>query len=141
MAVTITLYPSFKEKLVEGFNMGSDTFKVALMTNSHTYNSAHDEWADVSANEIANGDGYTTGGQALSSVTSSQTGGTYTFDAADASWTASGSGITAYKAVIYNDTDAGDALVCSIDLDGVQFAASGALFKLIWNASGIFTLA
>lgn len=141
MAITVTVYPSFKERLVEDVNMGTDTFKVILLNNSHAYNSAHDELADVSANEIANGSGYTTGGATLGSVTSSQTGGTYTFDAADVTWTASGGAITAYYAVIYDDTLSGDPLVCSINFDGVQTAADGAQFKLIWNASGIFTLA
>lgn len=142
MAVTITLYDSFSELIGDGtIDMDGDTFKVILLTNSATFSAAHDELADISANEIANGDGYTTGGLALTSVTWGQTGGTATFDAADAIWTASGSGITAYKGAIYSDTSTGDKLVCFIDFDGVQAAAAGAQFKLIWNASGIFTLA
>lgn len=140
MAVTVNVYPSWKEKLVEAVNAGSDAFKVALLGAGGTYNSAHDEWADISAQEIANGDGYTTGGQSLANVTSAMSGSNYKFDADDADWTASGSGITAYGAVIYDDTVAGDPLVCHIDFGGAQTALAGAHFKLIWNASGIFTV-
>jgi hypothetical protein len=141
MAVTIQVYNSFYEKLTEGFNMGSDSFKVILLDNSHSFNAAHTQLSDVSANEIATGSGYTQQSKTLASVTSAQSSGTYTFDAADVTWTASGGAISAYHAVIYNDTDASDSLVCSINFDGQQTAADGADFKLIWNASGIFTLA
>ena len=140
MAVTVTVYPSWKEKLTEAINMGSDTFKVALLGSGGTYNSAHDEWADVSAQEISSANGYTTPGQNLANVTSALSGSNYKFDADDADWTASSAGITAYYAVIYDDTIAGDPLVCHIDFGGVQTALSGAHFKLVWNASGILTI-
>jgi len=47
-------------------DMNSDSFKIALMNTSFAFNPAtHANWADVSANEIASGNGYTTGGQVL----------------------------------------------------------------------------
>ena len=52
-----------------GLNYLSDTVNVALVTASYTLNLAHTVWADVSANEVTNGDGYTTGGVALASKT------------------------------------------------------------------------
>lgn len=52
-----------------GLNYLSDTIKVALVTSSYTLNLGHEEWADVSANEVTNGDGYTTGGLTLASKT------------------------------------------------------------------------
>ena len=141
MAVTITLYPLGKKKLLDGtIDLDSHAFKVALFNNIAVYNSAHDELADISANEIANGNGYTTGGQALSSITLNESGGTVTWDAADADWTASGAGLSAYKAAIYDDTVVGKPLLAFIDLDGLQNAVAGAHLKLIWNASGILTL-
>jgi hypothetical protein len=140
MAVTVSIYDSFREQLVEGFNMGSDSFKVILLNNSHTFTAANTVYSDISANELSTANGYTSGGATLGSVTSTYSGGTYTFDAADTSWTASGGAITAYYAVIFNST-VSNKLVCSINFGGVQTAADGAAFKLIWNASGIFTLA
>lgn len=140
MAVTVSVYDSFREQLAEGFNMGSDTFKVILLNNSHTYTAGNTVYSDISANELSTANGYTNTGVALGSVTSTYSGGTYTFDAADTSWTASGGAITAYHAVIYNTT-VSNKLVCSINFGGVQTAADGAVFKLVWNASGIFTIA
>lgn len=78
-------------------------FKMALVSSSWTpANSTDEVWADASGNEIANGNGYTTGGIALTSVALTQTSGTVKFTCANALWTASGSGILAHRrAVIY----------------------------------------
>lgn len=55
-------------------------------------------WADVSANEIANGNGYTTGGVTLTGVIAANAGTTgYKFSTGDATWTASGTGVPAWR--------------------------------------------
>lgn len=61
--------------------------------------------ADVT-NEIANGNGYTTGGIALTSVALSMTGGVVKFTSAAATWNATGTGIPAWRrgVVYYNGT-------------------------------------
>lgn len=80
-------------------------FKLALVTSAWTPDNSdtgNEVWADVSANEIANGGGYTTGGIALTSVTLSQSGGTVKFTSGAAQWTATGSGIPAWRrGVVY----------------------------------------
>lgn len=80
------------------------TVKVALVTSSYTPSSGtggHDEWADVSANEIANGNGYTTGGFTITDSASAVTGG-WKYDSDDPTWTASGGNIPAWRyAVMY----------------------------------------
>jgi len=142
MAITITLYPSFKTKLGQGaIALDADTIKVALMGVGAAYDAAHDEWADLSANEIANGNGYTTGGLTLANVTWTESGGTLTLDADDASWTITGASVSAYSAAIVDTTASGSPLIAFIDLGGINTASPGALFKLPWNASGILTLA
>lgn len=140
MAVTMTIYPSWKDKMGEAANLATDTFKVILLNNSHSYNAAHDELADVTGNQLSTANGYTAGGAALSSVTWTSDGTNNKFDADDVTWTASGGSITAYHAVVYDDTVSGDPLVCTINFDGVQTANDGAQFKLVWNSAGIFTL-
>lgn len=81
------------------------TVKVALVAS--TYNpdassSGHDVWADVSANQIANGNGYTTGGVTLTGKAAVAVPGGFKFDSNDPSWTASGTGIPAWRfAVMY----------------------------------------
>lgn len=81
----------------------TSNFRLALVTSSWTPNNATDElWAAASGNEIANGNGYTTGGGALTGVALSQSGGTVKFTSNPFVWTASGSGIPAWRrAVLY----------------------------------------
>lgn len=141
MAVTTTLYNPFKGKGYDGtdIDLVNDTIKVALVGTGYTPSAAHDFWDDVSANESSGG-GYTAGGAALASKTWSLSSNTYTFDAADTSWTIT-SALTARYAVIYKDTgnSATSPLIGYVDLDGTFQLASGTL-TITWNASGIFTL-
>ena len=123
MVVTINFYDKFAEFMGDSLiDMDADRFFIALMTSSHTYTSTHTVLADVTANEIAAGNGYSvaTGGfvgEELGSETWVESSGTITFDAIDPQWTASGGDIgPAADGVIFDDTTTGtiDALVCSI---------------------------
>lgn len=80
-------------------------FKLALVGSGWTPDNSdtgNEVWGDVSANEIANGNGYTTGGLALTGVTLTQAGGTAKFTSSAAQWTASGAGIPAWRrGVVY----------------------------------------
>ncbi len=117
----------------------SDSFKLSLH-NSYTFDATHDEFTDVSASELATNFGYTSPGHVLTSVTAGQTGGTYVFDAANFSITASGGTIgPATDCWVYDDTSSGDKLICAIDFGGSESANDGADFNVNWNASGIFT--
>lgn len=105
-AGTFTLYNHVAASIGDGtIDLDGDTFKIALLDSGYTPSAAHDEWADVSGDEIANGAGYTTGGGTLTGVTWGQTGGVSTFDSDNFVWTASGGSITARYAVI-NDVTA-----------------------------------
>ena len=118
--------------------VGGDVFKVILLDNTHTFNPDNNVLVDISANEIS-GTGYTAGGETLANqtVTQDNTNDVGTFDADDVSWTTAT--FSAYHAVIYDDTLAGDDLVCSIDFGGVKSVTAGT-FTISWNASGIFRL-
>jgi len=114
----------------------ADRFKVMLVTSAYTPDfGTHDFKADVT-NEVV-GTGYTAGGESLTSVTLTQSGGTITFDADDVTWTSST--ITARGAVIYDDSLASDPLIAYIDF-GADKSSSAGDFVLSFNASGIFTL-
>jgi len=136
------LYHQFKLKLGEKIlDLTSDTIKMALFTSSSNAGSASLAGATYSnlTNEVSNANGYTTAGVTCA-ATWTNSSGTETFDVADASWTASGSGITARFAVIYDSTT-GDLIAFSI-LDSapadVTVAAGNTLTVQI-NASGAFT--
>lgn len=141
MAVTTTLYNHTAKRFAEGSNASSDTYKVKLYS-ALTPNAADTTLAAVDAGgtEASTGTGYTAGGQALTNVTVvTVTTNDAKFDADDALWTASGGSISAAYGVIYNDTDVDKPPVAWVNFDGTQTAGSGTEFKIVWNASGIFT--
>jgi hypothetical protein len=84
-------------------NATAANFRLALVSSAWTPANATDElWAAASANEIANGNGYTTGGLVPPSIVLSQSGGVVKFTSNPVVWTASGTGIPAWRrAVLY----------------------------------------
>tara|TARA_E500000305_G_scaffold105837_1_gene103696 strand:- start:60 stop:488 length:429 start_codon:yes stop_codon:yes gene_type:complete len=131
----ITFLNALKNTLA--LDLDSDTIKIMLVTSSYTPDfGAHDFKADVS-NEIS-GTNYTAGGNTLSSLALTQTGGTIKFDAADTSW--SSATITdARGAVIYDDTLTDDPLIAYIDF-GANYSSTNGTFTIAFNAGGIFTI-
>ena len=77
----------------------------------------------------------------LTSVTSSQTSGTYTLDAADLVLTASGTVPTFRYVVLYNDTATSDELIGYYDYGSAVDLLNGETFTITFDASGILTLA
>lgn len=96
---TWTMTDAGVAKLFDGtFDIDSDSFKIALVTAASNIGSASTTWAGVTG-EVANGNGYTTGGEA---VTVGLTAGrSPAFTLSDTTWTATGGNITAKYAVIY----------------------------------------
>ena len=128
------------KKLLSDLNAAGTTVKVALCTSSYTPDQdAHDSYSDLT-NEVANGNGYTTGGATLANKAVTQSAKVTKFDADDVSW--SNSTITARYAVIYDATPAAAAdkkLLAYVDFGADQSSSSGT-FQITWNASGIFTV-
>lgn len=116
------LYQLFK-------NVEGHTYKICLMASGFVFNEdTHHNWSDVSASELANGYGYTTGGQSLSSVAAADddTNNRGQLTAADITWTASGGSIGPTPgAVIYDDTDANKVIVGYCDFNGNKTVTSG----------------
>ena len=87
---------------------GGDTIKIALVTSASNAINKALVGATYSAltNEVANANGYTTGGVAAGSPTITGGGATatITWDTADVSWTASGGNIVFRAAVAYDVT-------------------------------------
>ena len=138
MAVTISLYNHSAARFASGANAVGDTYKVKLLTAA-TFDATHTTLAATGGTEASN-TGYTAGGATLSGVAvTTVTTNDAKFDADDVTWTASGSALAASYAILYNDTDADDPPVAFIDFDGEESAGDGTDFKIVWNASGIFT--
>ena len=94
---------SFKQELLEGAhnfkNSGGDTFKLAMYTNSASFNAA--TTAYTTSNEVS-GSGYSAGGGTLTRVDPSLSGTTALTDFADLTF--SSATVTARGALIYNTT-------------------------------------
>jgi hypothetical protein len=138
------LYESAKEFIGDGrIDLDTHAFKIALFLSTSNCNTlTHDELVDLT-NQHAGANGYTTGGQALANVTWVRSGGTTTLDCDNPVWTATGGSITARFAVIYDDTDAGDALLAVMLLDTTPAdvtATDGNTLTISMNASGIVAL-
>jgi len=85
------------ESLFENINSGSDSWVIKLATAVNQ--------AAGTITEVANGNGYTTGGNAASTTSASQTGGTFTLVlASPTAWTASGAGFTFQYAILTDST-------------------------------------
>ena len=116
---------SFKVELmraVHNFTTGTgNTFKLALYDNSPSFTAA--TTAYTASGEVANSGTYSAGGGTLTNVTPTSSGTTAFTDFADLSFTSAT--ITAYGAMIYNDSAAGDPAVCILDFGGAKTSTNG----------------
>lgn len=111
------------------------------MTNTAPTAATDDQLADIT--QVANGNGYTTGGTAATTSSSAQTSGTYKLVLADVVFTASGGSIGPFQyVVLYNDTAAGDELIGYWDYGSAVTLADTETFTCDFSASnGVLTLA
>jgi len=115
---------SFKKELLEAVhnfkNSGGSTFKIALYTNSASFDAT--TTAYTTSNEVT-GTGYTAGGNTLTRVDPTTSGTTALTDFADTTW--SSSTITARGAMIYNDSAAGNPAVAILDFGSDKTSTNG----------------
>jgi hypothetical protein len=144
MAFTGNYMPtSFKIQLLNGVqNFSSNTFKIALYTNTATLDA--DTTAYTTSGEVASGGNYVTGGNTLSVTTTPTNGGSGTtafIDFADTTWSAAT--ITARGALIYNSTQA-NAAVAVLDFGSDKTSTTGDFtvqFPAATNTTAIIRIA
>jgi len=116
---------SFKVELMRGVHnfttTTGNTFKLAMYDNSASFTAA--TTAYTVTNEVAASGSYVAGGGALTNVTPTSTSTTAFTDFADLSFTSAT--ITAFGAMIYNDSAAGDPSVCILDFGGSKSSSAG----------------
>jgi len=135
MAFTGNFMPtSFKVQILKGvhnFSTGSgQTFKIALYNNSASFTAA--TTAYTTTNEVAASGTYTLGGGTLTKVTPTSSGTTALTDFADISFTTAT--ITAFGAMIYNDTATGNPAVAILDFGGSKSSTAGT-FTIVFPAA------
>jgi hypothetical protein len=124
-------------------DLDTHTFR-AVLSNVAPDQAANTVLADIT--QIAAGNGYTTGGVTLTSVTYAETGagsGIWQFSCADFSWTATGGAIATFRyVVIYNDTPTSpaDPLVGYLDYGAAVNITDTNSFLVDVGANGVFRL-
>jgi len=132
------IYNVFKsDALTKAISLTADTIKVALYNVSFAFVAGDTVYSTT--NELPTANGYTQGGIALTTKTITGTT-TVAWKADPSTWSASGAGLTAYFAVIY-DTSNSNRLIACIDFGGAKTFAAGGIFTITWNSTtGILNL-
>ena len=117
-------------KAVHNFTASTgNTFKLALgkatASVTGTYGAGTTSYDELTANsdELANGNGYATGGATLTSVTPVADGTTAVCDFDNYTWTSAT--FTTSGGIIYNDTAAGNPACAILSFGGDQQVSSG----------------
>ena len=134
MAITAAICNSFKQEILQGVHEAADTYKIALYPSTATLSKATTVYS--STGEVANGNGYTTGGATLAGFSVTLDGDTAILDwTTDPSWAAAT--ITARGALIYNATQ-GDKAVAVLDF-GSDIASTAGTFTVTLPAPAAAT--
>jgi hypothetical protein len=139
----MAVYNSFKKSIMNGsVDLDTDNINVALLTNSYSANiDTHTMYSDVTTQEVASANGYTTKGQTLGTITISvdTTNDLAYFDAANVTW--STSTITARYAVIFKNTGTNNTspLIAYVDFGSDKTSDNGN-FIIDWSSAGILKL-
>jgi len=140
MAITQAMCTSFKEDLFQKEqDLDSDTIKIALFTSSASLGAATTTYTGASG-EVANGNGYTTGGETLTGATIGTTGTTAHVDFNNPEWTSAT--FTTAGALIYNDTTAGKQAIAVLSFGG-DFTVTSGTFRIVFpdpGASGLIRI-
>lgn len=145
--------PLFFNDAVEKINDGtialeSDSFRIALISASYTFDATDTAWSEISTNEIANGGGYTTHGEAFTFAVS-ESGGTVTVDGSNTTWSAMTKSPAPQAAVVVRDADSNGSLATTdipifyVDLEsgGTVSDLSSQDLTVNVHASGLMTFA
>jgi hypothetical protein len=131
-------FNSFVEALAEKVhNLGADTLKVALSNTAPV--ATNTQLSNIT--QIANGNGYITGGTTATLTSSTQSSGLYKLVLADVVFTATGSMGPFRYAVLYNDTATNDELIGWWDYGSSITLASGETFTVDFDpTNGVLTV-
>lgn len=143
VTATYNKFNLFTEDVVQGsydFASGGATYSV-MLTNTAPVATNH-VYGDISANELANGNGYTTGGMS-SAMSDSTSSGTVSVFAVNVTWTATGAVGPFRYAVVYNTSQTSPLkpLVCWFDYGSSVTMASGDTFSVQFDGTnGLFQM-
>ena len=116
-------------------DFSSDTFKIILMESGFVYNKdSHEDYIDVSGNELGGGNGYTAAGATLAGVAVTESDGHRRGEIVWKNVIGAGAGGPfgpASGAIIYDDTHADKVIVGYIDFGGDYTQPDGGTATII----------
>jgi len=137
-ATAWTVYDSFMLEKNDGTqDLDDDTFYVTLFTSTYSPSTSGDTTYAGLSNEVAEANGYLTGGVSVA-PSLDQAPGITTFGTANASWLAAGGNIVCMYAVIYNSTTGGLVAYTQLDPSDVTIYDTYSIILDI-VASDVFT--
>jgi hypothetical protein len=147
MAVSAKWYGTPIKNIFNGANpvdWDTDTVKVALCSASYTPDQdAHDFFNDIT-NELATENGYTAGGQTLTSpeVVYDSSTNEVRLKAANPSWSITGSSVSARYAIVYKSTGTGSTspLLGYVDFGSTMTVPAGGKLGIEWDATGVLKI-
>ena len=129
MAITTGVNNTFKQAVMLGeHDLNTNTIKVVLVSSSQNVSAGDPNTYTSISGQLANGNGYTTGGATLASVTVTQVSSSGVVDFADVSW--SDATFSANGCIIYNDSHSSKSVIAVYDFGGEKSATNGE-FKLV----------
>lgn len=148
MAVVTSIYSAYKNDMLSAANGWTAATVNCALFSASTFTAA-DALYTTNGTEVANANGYLTGGGAVGTRTLSAatvatqlakiTGAFGGGAAGTTTWTATGAGFSAVAAKLY--VVAGHP-IAHIDFGGTQTASGGGTFVITWDATnGVFNLA
>ena len=126
-------YPAFKSAVGSGeINLDTAVLRVALMAVGFSQNlGTQANWADVSAQEIAGGNGYTANGEILVVSAPAVVSNNAVWAVADVVWSVTGGNLPgASGIVIYVDSHASDLLAYAHAFSATRTGIAGNTFTL-----------
>ena len=119
----------------------ADTYVCKLFTGSSNVYDPTIILASAATNEVANGNGYSTGGTAVT-LSIAEAAGLVTIDCTNALWPATGAGIQAWYAALINTTLGSPQIVasCELDVGGSVTASAGTTLSIQINVAGAWTI-
>lgn len=136
--ITTALCNSYKKELIDGVHLAADVYMIALIKPgmAGTFDKTTVNYSALGADEVANGGGYTTLGQALAGYLSALTGDVANLTWTDPVWAAAT--IAARGMMIYNSSR-GNKAVMVVDF-GATITSTAAAFTVDLPATGAAAL-
>lgn len=139
----ITFFEEALAYIQDGGWESTDTIKCAILDNTVTPTAGFATPALGDFTQVGSGGTYTAGGTSLGDLGTivTEAAGVMMFDSGtNPTWAQNaGNDTDAYWALVYNDTDAGDAAILFLDLGGPVNMQAGDL-TITWHANGLYRI-